>query len=195
MSLGVTLDENLTWKQHVLNISNKVKKGLGVLRRTRELLPIDSLNQIYKSIIQPHFDYCSPVWHSCDKGLRTKLQRLQNRAARIITRSGYEVRSPDLRNALKWQPLEDRLYQQKVTTMYKIVNNLSPHSLIRNFTPVREIHLYETRRCHTNLCVPKPNTEFLKRSLAYNRVVAWNVLPEETKQTKNVNSFKRIVKQ
>ncbi|KAL9979041.1 hypothetical protein ACROYT_G016633 [Oculina patagonica] len=194
VSLGVTLDENLTWKEHVSNISKKVSKGLGVLMRTREILPNDSLNQIYKSIIQPHFDYCSPVWHTCDKGLRTKLQRLQNRAARIITRSGYEVRSADLRKDLGWQPLEDRWYQQKVTTMYKIANNLAPHSLTRNFTPVRDTHHYETRGCHINLCVPKPNTEFLKRSLAYNGVVAWNALPVEIKESKDLNSFKRIVK-
>ena len=121
----------------MFNIS-KVSKGLGVLRRIWELLPIDSLNQIYKSITQPHFDYCSPVRHSCDKGLRTKLQRLQDRAARIFTRSGYKVRSADLRNDLRWQPLGDRWYQQKVTTMYEI----APHSRARNFTSSQRVKFF-----------------------------------------------------
>ena len=76
--------------------------------------------------------------------------------------------------------------------MYKIVNNLAPHSLARNFTPVRQIHPYETATI--NLCVPKPNTEFLKSSLPFIGVVAWNALPKEAKQAKDVNSFKRIVK-
>ena len=118
-----------------------------------------------------------------EKGL---LQRLQNRAARTITRSGYEVRSADVRKDLKWQPLEDLSYQQEVTTMYKIVNNLAPHSLARNFTPVREIQHYETRGCRINLCVPKPNTEFFERSLAYNGVVAWNALPWKSSNRKTL---------
>ena len=38
-----------------------------------------------KSLIQPYFDYCAPLWDTCDKTLRDKLQILQNRAARVIT--------------------------------------------------------------------------------------------------------------
>ena len=51
---------------------------------------------IYNSLEQPYFDYCSIVWDSLDKGLGQKLQRLQNRAARIITESDYNIRSSDI---------------------------------------------------------------------------------------------------
>ena len=37
--------------------------------------------------LQPHFDYCSVVWGNCGKTLSSKLQKLQNRAARILTYS------------------------------------------------------------------------------------------------------------
>ena len=81
--LGLKLDESLTWEHHVSTIISKV---IGVLK---PLLPQSTLVMIYNSLVQPYFDYCSIVWDSLGKGLRQKLQRLQNRAARIITESDH----------------------------------------------------------------------------------------------------------
>ena len=64
-----------------------VAKVIGVLRRLKSLLPHHVLVTAYKSLILPHFDYCSSVWGNLGKGLAQKLQKLQNRAARIITGS------------------------------------------------------------------------------------------------------------
>ena len=62
------------------------------------------------------FDYCDVVWGNLDQGLATKLQKLQNRAARIITFQGYDVRSAQTRkqlNALK--PINVRYSESKCT--------------------------------------------------------------------------------
>ena len=83
--LGLKLDESLTREHHVSTIISKVSKVIGVLRRLKPLLPQSTLVMIYNSLAQPYFDYCSIVWDSLGKGLGQKLQRLQNRAARIIT--------------------------------------------------------------------------------------------------------------
>ena len=60
-------------------------------------------------------------------------KKLQNRAARIITRSGYEIRSTDLLHKLGWQSLEERWQVRKAMMMYNITNNLAPPYLIHNF--------------------------------------------------------------
>jgi hypothetical protein len=39
---------------------------------------------VYNALIQPHFDYCCEVWDELGKGLGERLQKLQNRAARLI---------------------------------------------------------------------------------------------------------------
>ena len=98
--LGVYVDEFLTWESHIENISKKVAKGLGVLRRLRSFVPKSILITIYNSLIVPHLDYCSSVWGSIGKGLSNKIQKLQNRAARIITHSSYDIRSKDILNDL-----------------------------------------------------------------------------------------------
>ena len=55
---------------------------------------------------QKQFDYCSIVWDSLGRGLGQKLQRLQNKAARIITGSDYNTRSSHILASLNWTNLE-----------------------------------------------------------------------------------------
>jgi len=85
--LGVQVDETLSWEAHVFEVVGKVAKVLDALRRLRQICPQSTLVTIYKSLILPHFDYCSAVWGCIGNGLSQKLEKLQNRAARIITGS------------------------------------------------------------------------------------------------------------
>ena len=48
------------------------------------------------------------LWDKCGSTLKEKLQKLQNRAARIITGAYYDVRSKDLLHVLSWENLNDR---------------------------------------------------------------------------------------
>ena len=83
------MDKGLTWESHVSAIISKVSKVIGILRRLKSLLPLSALVLIYNSLMQPHFDYCSVIWDNLAGDLGQKLQRMQNRAARIITGSDY----------------------------------------------------------------------------------------------------------
>ena len=47
--------------------------------------------KIYKGLIEPRFDYCSAVWDDLTQQLNEKVQKLQNRAIRVITKSSYDV--------------------------------------------------------------------------------------------------------
>ena len=72
--LVVVIDQSLGWHDHIDSVCKKVKKGLGVLRRIRDVVPSDSLIKVFNATIQPHFDYCSSVWDNCSKSLKDKLQ-------------------------------------------------------------------------------------------------------------------------
>ena len=82
-----------------------------------------TLKLIYNAIVQPYFDYCSPLWDNYGIGLKDKLQKFQNRAARVIARATYDVRSVDLLESLGWKHLELRRNYLKSVFMYKILNN------------------------------------------------------------------------
>ena len=82
--LGVQIDEKLTWNKHVEDVAKKSTSGVGAIRRIRDFVDRETLISIYNALVRPHFEYCSEVWDTLGIGLSTRLQKLQNRAARII---------------------------------------------------------------------------------------------------------------
>lgn len=192
--LGVMVDDKLLWDAHVNEIIiPKVLKGLRMLRQLRDLLPLPNLIQVYNALVSPHFDYCCLIWGNCGTVLKNKLQKLQNRAARIITRSGYEIRSATILNSLNWCSLETNRNQTKATMMYKIVNGEAPTHLQQLFSFVNDTHGYNLRNSDINLKIPLPHTDYSKRSLAYSGPVLWNNLPSSIKTTSSFNIFKNLI--
>ena len=120
--LGIHLDENLKWNEHVNKLFSRVNRSISGLKQARHYVPLYVLNTIYKSLIQPVFDYCDVVCGNLDQGLATKLQKLQNRVARIITFQGYDVRSAQIRKQLNWEELASRRQTHLSLLMYDKVN-------------------------------------------------------------------------
>ena len=72
-----------------------------------------------------HFDYCSLVWNNCSKTLQNKLQKLQNKAGRIITGDCYETASDTVRTKLSRDTLDARGDKQLESLMIKIIKGNS----------------------------------------------------------------------
>ena len=68
--LGVKLDENLSWASHIDMICKKASSGIGAIKRIKPFVPVHTLKSIYKSLVQPYFDYCSPLWDTYRKLLK-----------------------------------------------------------------------------------------------------------------------------
>ena len=100
--------------------------------------------------------------------LRDKLQKLQNHAARVITKSLFDTSSSLLLAMLKWAKLSLRRKKQKALIMYKTLNELAPEYLQCLFTQ-RNVNHYNLR----NLSLPKPNTNYSKRCFCYSGVCLW----------------------
>ena len=63
--LGLKIDANLTWKGQIKNIKKKVATNLLVIKKAKEVLNRELLINIYNSIVEPYFNYCSIVWDTC----------------------------------------------------------------------------------------------------------------------------------
>ena len=64
-SLGLLIDEHLTWKDHVDETVKKISKAIGALKRVRPFISVKTALQIYHALIRSYFDYCSFVWGEC----------------------------------------------------------------------------------------------------------------------------------
>ena len=85
--LGVQIDCSLDWKEQIKAVSAKVSRAIGFLKHAKKFLPRVTLENLYTGIVEPHFRYCCSVWGCCGSREINQLQKLQNRAARIVTNS------------------------------------------------------------------------------------------------------------
>ena len=98
--LCLLTDSCLTWRcQKKENINGKVARAIGLLKYTKNLASMETLKDIYRSVVVPHLNYCCSVWSFSGIMRIESLQKLQIRAARIITGSPYDARSVPLRKA------------------------------------------------------------------------------------------------
>ena len=108
--LGVTIDDNISWNQHVNNLCSKLSPRIELLRKLKYKLPTEQLITVFQSIIQPHFDYCISVWGYTSKRNVKLLQRLQNRAARIITgKYDWNLSASQILMDLGWMNINQRI--------------------------------------------------------------------------------------
>ena len=188
------MDEKVSWDSQIDMICKKASTGIGAMRRIKPFVPVDTLEKTYKSLVQPYFEYCSPLWDSCGKLLKDKLQRFQSCAARVLTGASYDIRSTDIIQTLSWDTHARRL-RAKSTLMYKILNddtapNLRNSFFRRNFDQT----FYHLRNSATDLTLPKPKREFLKKSFKYSGAMLWNQLPNEAKLAESIYLFNKCIK-
>ena len=60
--LGIYIDKNLNWAPHIQHINSKISKNLGILFRLRHFLTLNTLKQIYYSLIYPYLHYGIMSW-------------------------------------------------------------------------------------------------------------------------------------
>ena len=84
-SLGLYIDQNLSWSKHVNETAKTVSSGMAALKRLRPFICEDTAILLYRALIEPYFDYCCPVWDGLSNELADKLKKLHNRAIN----SGY----------------------------------------------------------------------------------------------------------
>ena len=125
--------------------------------------------------------------------------KISIRAARVLTGANYDIRSADIIQTLSWDTLDVRRPRAKSTLMYKILNDDTAPNLRNSFVR-RNVDQtdYHLRNSATDLTLPKPKREFLKRSFKYSGAIyflmLWNPLPNEAKLAESIYSFNKCIK-
>ena len=104
--LGVVLDDNLSFNDHLDYVRMKVSKILGMFSRIRPSLTLEAANRLYKAMVLSVLDYCDVVLHECGQGNSDKIERLQRRAARIVYfKAAPNLSTDQILTKLGWEPL------------------------------------------------------------------------------------------
>ena len=192
-TLGVIVDQHLSWKSNSENICKKITAGISDIRRVKPLVDKDTLISIYNAIVRPYFDYCCEVWDVFGESQSKRLQKLQNRAATIILNMSNDVNHSIALRALGWEPLKTERKKAKAKMMYKVLHKMGPKSLTNLFSYKNEKTNYNLRDISSGLSLPKPRTNNMKNSLMYDGAHLWNYIPKEIRESKTLSSFRNKI--
>ena len=186
--LGVFLDEELTFRDHIQHISKKVSKLTGLMFKLKQFFPLDILRSLYFSLIYPYFTYCILAWGGVPKTLLQQLVLHQKKLVRILSDSDFYAHTTPLFKQLKILKLEDLYGFHVQLIMYKTFSmNVYP-DMKNNILNIQANHRYTTRldNFRTSYC----RIDKCKQCLYYQGVKHWNLLPEPIKEKKSIFSFK-----
>ncbi len=141
--LGMFIDSN--WDDHISNMIPKISAKIHILRSLRNIVPTDTLIQIYNAIVQPSLDYGDAVYYSASQTSKYRLQKLQTRAVRLIMGSCPRTSRKLMFNKLKWLSLQQRRDFHKCILVYKCRMGLAPQYLCDMFIANNSNHSYNTR--------------------------------------------------
>jgi hypothetical protein len=192
--LGTVIDENLSWKQHINYIKNKIAKSIGIIKRLRYCLAEHTLNTLYNTLVLPYLSYCNIIWAN-NKPTRLKpLLILQKRCMRIITNSHYNAHALPLFSKLNQLTIFDLNKLLIATFMFRHHKNCLPGVFKNYFYSNSTIHDHFTR-ISTNLHIIYARTDVMKLQLRICGPRIWNSIdPDIINNSRNWHGFKKLYK-
>ena len=123
--LGVIIDKNLNWKQHINMVTSKANSTRGFLQRNLAKCPTHVKCLSYTTFVRPILDYACTIWASYYQSYIHSIEMVQRRAARFVMNkySNYDSVSQML-DTLRLNTLEDRCNKLRAVMVYKIIHNL-----------------------------------------------------------------------
>ena len=189
--LGVTIDQRLSWNEHVTTIKKKTTNAIRNIARTSAILPLKSRQMLTEALVTPHYNYCDVVYDGCSEKAKNNLQRNQNYAARaLLGRSKYSSATEALKQ-LNWLPLEKRRKLHTAVFVHKAVHSKSSKHAIHMVEGLRPQHTYRTRQVETGYLYNKTHrTAQLEKSISYRSTKVWNEVPSDLRMMSSATAMK-----
>ncbi|XP_071166247.1 uncharacterized protein [Mytilus edulis] len=208
--LGLQIQEDLKWKEQITNTCNKASSTLGFLRRNLQHCPMECRKTAYIALIRSIMEYGSIIWDPYTQKDIDKLESIQKRGARFITKD-YKSREEGcmtkMLKELQLLSLQSRRQQQRLIFFFKVVERkipaLPPDDLIQFHRPKRQIKAttynnfvtkniidHQVRNNKRAVIVPTSKTEQYKNSIFVRTAINWNHLEDSVVCATTTEEFK-----
>ena len=114
--LGIILDNQLKFDDHIKMVFRKISKTIGLLRKLHNFLPRAALITIYKAFIRPHLDYGDILYDQAYMSFHQKLESIQYNACLAITGAIRGTSKEKLYQEIGLEFLQLRRWYRKVNT-------------------------------------------------------------------------------
>ena len=184
--LGIHIDKKLKFEHHINIILKKANNKLHALMRVSKYLNQGKLRLLLKSFIEAQFNYCPLIWMCHSRALNNKINRLHERALRVV----YKDKSLTFEQMLEKDgsfTIHQRNLQKLAIEMYKVKNGLSPEVMASLFTL--------KSRGNGDFVIPQVKT--VNRgveTIRYRGPLTWDIVPEEIRKAESLPKFKDKIK-
>ena len=187
--LGVLFDNQLTLIDHINSICRAASFGLYKIGSIRRYLDQSATERLIHAFVMSRIDNCNGLLYGLSDLLLGRLQRIQNSAARLVTRTrSHESISPIL-HTLNWLPVKDRLVFKLLIIAYKCQHQLAPHylqQLLQEYQPSRLLRSSTKQLLTPHNVVTK---SYGQRSFQYSMPHLWNQLPDDIRECSSLDQF------
>ena len=176
---------------HIDKMCNKANSTLGFLRRNLSNCPKQLKELSYIALVRSKLEYAACVWNPYLAKDIKKIEAVQRRSARFVTRNYSWTQSvTELLSELGWETLEKRRSNASLTMMFKIINNevainINEH-LERSTSSTRKEHSHQFRHISTN-------TDAYKNSFFPRTLKVWNKLSSDIVNSTSCDQFKSLI--
>ena len=180
--LGVHLNENLNWDEHVKHLASSCYGTLACLRKIKNFTPYKLRKHLAESLILSRLDFNDIIFYPLTERLINRLQRVQYSAASFVT--GKYVNSVDSLFKLGWLPMRERRDWHLLKAVHKaLYSNTWPQSL--RLEKVKHTRTLRSSS-HINLVTPLTRNTFQDSA-----ATVFNSLPTEVKSCVDPKSFSK----
>ena len=190
--LGVIIDKDLNFNNHVKAMCRTAGKKLNTLARVSNILNESKKELLFNSFIKGQFNYCPLIWMFSSRSSNSHINKIHERALRIC-KNNYDISFETLLNECNEVTIHVKNLRNLLTEVYKYLNRLSP--------PIMQ-ELFETRTLNYNLRNFRVIETYRKNTIAfgietvtYKSSQLWQILPTELKSIQSLHEFKRKVKE
>ena len=192
--LGIELDYQLKFNNHVNQIGQKAARQINALKRLSKFLNFESRMAIFRSFIMSNCNYCCLVWHACGAKNTKKLEKLQERALRFVYKDRTSTYDQLLTKA-KLTTLHLGRLKMLATEVYKSIHKLNPPYYIQDICTPKTAITDRRLRGQNRLHIPSANsTTYGLHSSAYLGAKIWNYLPNALQNSISLHQFKILVR-
>lgn len=190
--LGIIIDNALNFDSNANYVAKKIAKKINVLYRLNHNVSNYTKCILYKSIVLPHFDYCSSVMINYSQNKLDIFQKLQNRAMRVILGVNKYTSVAKMLETLGWLSIKQRMMYNLGIFVYKMVNSFFPAYLCDRIQPNSVRNYYNTR--NNNLInIVNTRTKSAEKTITYLGYNFFNDLPNEIQSQATIPAFKRLL--
>ncbi len=191
-NLGVVLDNQLTFSDHVASIARSCRYALYNIRKIRTYLTQDATQLLVQAIVISRLDYCNALLTGLPACTVKPLQMIQNAAVRLVYNQPKRAHVTPLLIQLHWLPLAARIKFKSLTLAYKVISGSAPtylNALIQAYATTRPLRSSGQQR----LTLPPTHSG---QSKLFSSVVPrwWNALPVPTRMETSLSTFKKLLK-